>query len=230
MSLLFPHLYARFEAPIASLDCGQRCAPYNERGVPFCCDTRHTIPTAYLAEWEFLQSSTDLWHAYRAPDAAEAARLAAQTPAGQVLIECLGHDRCQRSFRSVVCRAFPFFPYITREGKFIGLAYYWEYEDRCWVISHLEVVTPEYRGQFVGAFEALFAAYPEELEGFRQESIRMRRVFGRRKRAIPLLHRNGRWYKISPRSGRLRRVDAQALGLYGVYKIVESLPFSEALY
>ena len=55
-------------APIAALDCGERCTPYNEGGVPFCCDTRHTIPSAYQAEWEHLQVSSDLWHAYEPPD------------------------------------------------------------------------------------------------------------------------------------------------------------------
>lgn len=225
MSPSFSELYDRFEAPITALDCGERCAPYNERGVPFCCDTHHAIPSAFLAEWEYLQANTDLWHTYQAPNPAESARLAAQVPDGQVLIECLGHKLCQRGFRSITCRAFPFFPYVSRDGEFIGLSYYWEYEDRCWVTSHLEVVTPLYLAQFVAAFEALFTGYPQEREGFRQESIRMRRVFGQRQRAIPLLHRNGKCYKITPHNGRMRRVEPQAFGLHGVYKIVEKLPF-----
>jgi hypothetical protein len=92
---MFPALHSRFDAPIAALDCGERCAPYNERGVPFCCDTRHTIPSAYQAEWEYLQVSSDLWHAYQPPDANDTDRLAELTPAGQVLIECQGQTRCQ---------------------------------------------------------------------------------------------------------------------------------------
>ena len=186
---MFPALHSRFDAPIAALDCGERCAPYNERGVPFCCDTHHTIPSAYQDEWEYLQVSTDLWHAYEPPDANDTARLVELTPAGQVLIECQGHSRCQRDYRAITCRAFPFFPYLTREGEFIGLSYYWEYEDRCWVISHLGVVTSQYVAQFVAAFDELFAAYPDEVENFRQQSIRMRRVFGRRRSAIPLLRK-----------------------------------------
>jgi len=222
---MFRTLHSRFDAPIAALDCGERCAPYNEGGVPFCCDTRHTIPSAYQAEWEYLQVSTDLWHAYAPPDPADNARLAELTPAGQVLIECQGHTRCQRDYRAIACRAFPFFPYLTREGEFIGLSYYWEYEDRCWVVSHLQVVTAEYIAQFIAAFEQLFAAYPDEVENFRQQSIRMRRVFGRRRRAIPLLHRNGSAYKITPRNGRLRRVEPSAFPLFGPYLIAARLPF-----
>lgn len=223
----YAKFYAGFQAPIAALDCGDRCAPYNERGVPFCCDTRHAVPTAYLAEWEYLLANTDLWHLWSDEAHPDAASLQEQTPGGQVLIACQGHQFCQREFRSLTCRAFPFFPYIDRRGAFIGLSYYWEYEDRCWVISNLQVVSDPYRGQFIAAYEALFAAHPAERENFRHHSTVMRRVFGRRKRAIPLLHRNGGAYKITPRNGRLRRVALEKLPKFGVYKIAAEMPFPD---
>ena len=157
----FAALYTGFSAPIAALDCGEKCAPYNERGVPFCCDTRHVLPSAYQAEWEYLQAGTNLWHEWHSTDPHLELEIHAAAPEGQVLIECLGHRLCQRGYRSIACRAFPFFPYLTREGEFIGLSYYWEYEDRCWVISHLAAVSSEYAGQFFVAFDALFSAYPD---------------------------------------------------------------------
>ncbi len=225
----FAALYARFRSPVAALDCGSRCSPYNENGVPFCCDTRHAVPTAYAAEWEYLQAHTDLWHPWEAPDSAETARLQAQTPAGQVLIACLGHTLCQRDFRSLTCRAFPFFPYLDREGEFLGLSYYWEYEDRCWVISHLEAITSAYRQEFISAYDLLFSRMPHERESFRHHSAVMRRVFGRRRRAVPLLHRNGEAYKITPSNGRLRRVPLESLPKFGPYRIAGELPFPEEM-
>jgi hypothetical protein len=225
----FAALYARFQAPVATLDCGQKCAPYNEHGVPFCCDTGHTVPTAYLGEWEYLQENTDLWHLWSAADLQETARLRAQTPDGQLPVACKGAALCQRNFRTLACRSFPFFPYITREGAFTGLSYYWEYEDRCWVISNLQVVSPEYRGQFIALYDELFQRLPEELENFRQHSAAMRRVFSRHKRAIPLLHRNGGIYKISPRTGRLRRVTAGCLPKFGPYRVAATLPFPDEI-
>lgn len=223
----FADLYAGFQAPISALDCGDRCAPYNERAVPFCCDTRHAVPSAYQNEWAYLRSSTTLWHLWDGGDTAETAILREQTPSGQVLIACLGHERCQREFRSLTCRAFPFFPYVTKERRFIGLSYYWEYEDRCWVISHLHQVSQVYICQFVTTYEALFDQIPEELENFRYHSGVMRRVFGRRRRAIPLLHRNGNAYKVTPRNGRLRRVKVHSLPKFGPYKIAAELPFPD---
>jgi hypothetical protein len=221
----FAALYARFQAPIAALDCGSKCAPYNERGVPFCCDVRHALPTAYQEEWDYLQPSTELWHAWEAGPTRAEQDLAKSVPGNQVAIICQGHTRCQRDFRAITCRSFPFFPYLTLTGEFLGLSYYWEYEDRCWVISNLQVVTAEYLEQFVSAYEMIFTWYPEERETFRQHSIHMRRVFGQRRRAIPLLHRNGGVYRITPGNGRLRRADAGKLPSFGPYRIAARLPF-----
>ncbi len=225
----FAGLYAQFKAPITAFDCGAKCAPYNEYGVPFCCDTAHAVPTAYAAEWAYLQANTDLWYLWAAEDETDTARLQAETPVGQVLIECLGYEHCQRDYRSITCRAFPFFPYISKERDFLGLSYYWQYEERCWIISNLQTVTPEYGSEFVAAYDQIFAKYPTEFENFRYNSTIMRRVFGRRKRAIPLLHRNGKVYKITPRTGRLRRVDPVNLPKYEPYKTTALLQFPDEI-
>jgi hypothetical protein len=225
----FAAVYSSFQAPIAALNCGDKCAPFNERGVPFCCDTRHAVPTAYKSEWDYLKANTDLWHLWEAGDARETQELRQETPDNQVLVECLGHLRCQRGFRTLTCRAFPFFPYINREGEFLGLSYYWEFEERCWVISNMQVVSPEYRAQFCATYEDLFARMPDELENFHHHSNVMRRIFGRRHRTIPLLHRNGKIYKISPRSGRMRRILPEDLPKFGPYKIAAELPFPDEL-
>jgi hypothetical protein len=223
----FIELYAGFQSPIARLNCGEKCAPYNERGVPFCCDTHHTVPTVYQEEWEFLQINTDLWHPLTSEQETHAEVLRAQLPDGQVLVACLGHTHCQRGYRSITCRSFPFFPYFSLAGEFLGLSYYWEFEDRCWVISHLDVVSPDYRAEFIQTFDSIFEKLPQERDNFRQHSIRMRQHFGRMHRAIPLLHRNGYDYKITPRNGRLRRIAIDRLPLFGPYRIAERLPFPD---
>ena len=223
----FSALYAQFHRPIAAIDCGQKCAPYNQHAVPFCCDTRHAVPSAYLLEWSFLHTHTDLWHLWRAIQDDETSRLQAQTPEGQVLLECLGHRYCQRQYRTITCRAFPFFPYLTRLGELIGISYYWEYEDRCWIISHLDQVSAEYVRDFITTYESIFQAYPDEKAAFRYHSGILRRLFSRYKRAIPLLHRNGNVYKITPKNGRLRKVLPQDLPRYGPYRLASQLLFPD---
>jgi hypothetical protein len=223
----FAEFYAKFDLPVTAFDCGAKCAPYNEYGVPFCCDTNHTVPSAYLSEWQFLETNTDLWRPWKDEDADQTKRLRNQLPKEQILIECLGHKLCQRSFRSVTCRAFPFFPYISKGNKFLGLSYYWEYEDRCWVISHLDTVMYTYRNAFVNAYENLFEYFPEEFGDFRYHSIIMRRKFGRQKRKIPLLHRDGTFCQITPKDGQLERVDWVDLPKFGPYEVADRLPFPD---
>lgn len=220
-------LFTQFQSPISAFDCGNKCAPYNERSVPFCCDTNHAVPTAYNSEWEYFQMNTNLWHLWKAETPNKTQALMKITPPGQVLIECLGHLHCQRDFRSITCRAFPFFPYFSKKGDFLGLAYYWDYEDRCWIISNLDVVSNEYRSEFIDAYERIFLIFPQEKENFQHHSRVMRQVFTRMHKAIPLLHRNGFSYKISPRNERLRKTPLEAFPKFGPYKIASEIPFPD---
>jgi hypothetical protein len=225
----YANLYAHFDAPISALNCGDRCAPHNERGVPFCCDTRHAVPTVYTEEWLYLQENTDLWHPWEPDDPREKDRLLLETPEGMRLVECLGHAHCQRGFRALTCRAFPFYPYLTSEREFTGMSYYWEYEDRCWVISNLQVVSAEYREAFMATFDELFKQMPEERASYAHHASQMRRHFARRKRAIPLLHRDGGCYKINPRTEHLRKVQPESLPKFGPYKIAALMPFPDEM-
>ncbi|MEN8172442.1 MAG: hypothetical protein ABFS03_06125 [Chloroflexota bacterium] len=223
----YSEIYQGFNAPIHVLDCGKKCAPHNDFGIPFCCDTNHAVPTAYKTEWAYLSKHTNLWHLWRSDSVEDQNCLEKQTPDHQVLIACLGHQDCQRDFRSITCRAFPFFPYVTSTGKFIGLSYYWEYEERCWAISHLEQVTDEYRAQFIITYEGIFERNQQELENFHFHAQMMRKIFSKKGRAIPLLHRNGRAYKITPHNERLRRADAASFSKFGPYAIADWLPFPD---
>src|SRR3546814_7899276 len=56
------------------------------------------------------------------------------------------------------------FPYTTlfrSAGDFIGLSYYWDFEDRCWVISNMRVVEAEFLAEFVSAYDYLFSRSEE---------------------------------------------------------------------
>ena len=216
-------LYDGFDAPLCGLDCGQKCAPNNPSGKPFCCDICHAVPAAYQQEWQYLQPNTDLWHAWRGdecPDAGadEREELQAGTPENMLLLACQGPAACQRPFRALSCRQFPFFPYVSSDYRFLGLAYDWEFEQTCWVISNLAQVTDAYRQQFVDTHDRLFAFSQEAFESYLIHSERMRARFLGQRRRIPLLHRNGGWYLLSPGSERLRRASAASLPKFGPYR------------
>jgi len=217
----FRALYDGFNASITDVDCGLMCAPHNSSGKPFCCDICQAVPAAYREEWNYLQPRTDLWHVYRGDECPgtgnDPVALLADTPEHMLLLACKGPVHCQRNYRAVSCRQFPFFPYISVDYRFIGLAYEWAFEETCWVISNLGRVMDAYRCEFVVTYETLFEHYPQDFDSYAILSDQMRARFIEKRRRIPLLHRNGGYYLISPVSGRKRKVKAEDLPRFGVY-------------
>lgn len=216
-------LYDGFDSPVTSLDCGKKCAPHNPDGKPFCCDICHAVPAAYDSEWKYLERHTDLWHAWRGDECGslkqmERVQLKNATPKGMILLACLGPSQCRRDFRALSCRQFPFFPYVTSAYRFVGLAYEWEFESKCWVISGLSRVTRKYREEFIRTYDHLFAMFQNEFENYAFHSERMRAEFLNRKRRIPLLHRNGKSYLVSPASERMYLVSPSGLPKFGPYR------------
>ncbi len=199
--------YNSFKAPVTPIDCGQMCAPNNPSGKPFCCDICHAVPAAYRSEWQYLQPNTNLWRPYTGQECASpppGPQPAA--PKHMILLACLGPERCERDYRAISCRQFPFFPYITSDFRFIGMAFEWQYENVCWVIHNMNQVTVEYRREFVTFYDRLFNHDIAEMESYGRLSEEMREEFAARRKRIPLLHRNGSDYLISPGSERPRKI------------------------
>lgn len=216
-------LYKGFNSPVAELDCGKKCAPHNASGKPFCCDICHAVPAAYRSEWSYLKQNTDLWHKWRGEEcektpAKDVTTLKAETPKNMVLLACLGPSQCERDFRALSCRQFPFFPYVTSEYRFLGLACEWQFESQCWVISNLAAVTSKYRQEFINTYDRLFALFQQEFEHYAVHSEILRGEFRKRRKRFPLLHRNGGYYLVSPASERLRRVRPGRLPRFGFYR------------
>ena len=218
-------LYERFDSPIVSLDCGKKCAPHNPSGKPFCCDICHAVPAAYESEWETLKDTTELWHRYRGDECASPHELEpahpvtdSDMPPGMIPLACLGPQACERENRLLSCRQFPFFPYVTSNYRFLGLAYDWEFESVCWVLSNLGRVSEAYRQSFVRTFDHIFALFQDEFDSYALRSEEMRAHFTALRRRIPLLHRDGGYRLISPSSESVRRVEASRLPKFGFYR------------
>ena len=221
-SLNFRNLYDRFDTPVTDIDCGLECARHNPRGIPFCCDICQAVPVAYRQEWEYLRDSTNLWQTWQGDECPEEpanpTNLREQTPNHMLLLACQGPQHCIREFRAVSCRQFPFLPYITSDDRFIGLAYESAFENTCWVISNLARVTANYRQQFITFYDDLLAKWPTDYESYAGASEDLREEFANKKRRIPILHRNGGFYLLSPRSERLYRIDPARLPRFGPYR------------
>lgn len=212
----FAKIFDLFDAPVMKVNCGEKCAHLNEGG-PVCCDVDNAIPIMQVAEWKLLKSRSNLWKAFKPYDEHTQGivdELSDQCKA----VECKGAMHCERDNRSLSCRAFPFFPYIGKDGEIMGLSYYWHFEDTCWVISNQHLVEQDFIDQFIEAYEILFKKDPEEYEVFVDYSATQRRVFSRRKQNIPVLGKKGKIYLIKPKKGGIKKGSKKDLPKFKPFK------------
>lgn len=223
----FKELYQEFSLPLSEIDCGEKCGPFNNYGIPVCCDIKLVVPSAYDQEWEYLQTETELWHLWQGSGLLEQEELIQNIQPGQKLIQCLGHQSCQRSYRSITCRAFPFYPYLDSSGNLLGLAYYREFRDQCWIISNLSVVSTEYKEQFQRTFEKIFQHYPDTKENFLHFSGYMRGQVADAGESLTLLDFAGRVFMVNPISEQTREISYRDLKNYGPFGIIKELVFPD---
>jgi hypothetical protein len=202
-------IFEFFDAPVASLDCGQKCAPLNG-GSPVCCDVENAVPIMQVAEWKHLKKRTDMWRPFKPYDAATK-QITEEIADTCKAVECRGAKHCERDNRSLACRTFPFFPYFTKDREILGLAYYWYFEDRCWVISNMAAVDQPFIDQFLKAYALLFKHDTEERDVFVDYSATMRRVFSRWNRPIPVIAPSGEFLMVLPKGKGVRKVGAAKL-------------------
>src|SRR3546814_9638385 len=78
------------------------------------------------------------------------------------------------------------------------------YLDRCLIISNMQVVERSFVEQMIATFERIFKLDENEFETMKDHSASMRRVFSRYKKFIPVIGRDGGYFKVMPHSdGRL---------------------------
>ncbi|SKA24388.1 hypothetical protein SAMN02745126_04399 [Enhydrobacter aerosaccus] len=198
----FAELYAGFRSNISRFDCGRKCAPLNG-GSPLCCSTQHAVPVVHKVEFEYLKPRTDIWTKFKPYDYATR-QIVNELTSDCMAIECKGARFCERDNRTIACRGFPFYPYLTRQKEFVGLGTYWVFEDRCWMMSNIELVDKKFVQEFVATYESIFKLDPSEFTTYVDFSATARRVYSRWKREIPLLSREGKLMIVEPSTGNIR--------------------------
>ncbi|NQS91801.1 MAG: hypothetical protein HQ574_05270 [Chloroflexi bacterium] len=222
----FRSLYQGFSLPLTRIDCGKKCGPFNDYGVPVCCDIQLLVPAAYDLEWRYLQDETDLWQLWVDPEQNKN-DLQNQVQVGQVLLACQGHQHCQRDYRTLTCRAFPFYPYLDSRGLFSGLAYYQEFREQCWIISNLDQVTQEYKNEFQTTFEKIFQLDPDSRENYQSYSQYVREEAALKGEKIILLDFSEGIFQVDPESEKLQKVDFDELDSFGPFGIIKELIFPD---
>ena len=222
----FRELYRGFAMPLCSVDCGLKCGPYNDYGVPVCCDIHLVVPSAFNLEWSYLQENTDLWRPWSSTASQDQA-LEDELQDGQVLLQCKGYQECQRDYRTLTCRAFPFFPYLDSQGVFCGLAYYPDFREFCWIISNLDVVSQSYKEAFQRTFKSLFELYPEYRENYAAYSAYIRQKTAKKHHRLVLLGFKGQAYWIEPLTEERHQAAYEDLDAFGPFTITRELRFPD---
>jgi hypothetical protein len=70
---------------------------------------------------------------------------------------------------------------------------------------------------------------PKEFENYQVHSEVMRDEFIEKRRAVPLLHRNGNTYKITAHNEKMRRGDIHKMPKFGPYKLAAEMPFPDEI-
>lgn len=226
---IFEELYKDFSSPLTSLNCGEKCGPYNDYGVPVCCDIQLLVPAAYEDEWVYLEKSTDLWHTWGSDRGDDSGDLEQDLQGAQVLLECLGYQRCQRPYRSITCRAFPFYPYLNNKGEFSGLAYYRDFQEQCWIISNLDKISLDFIKEFQAVYLKLFDIYPDTRADYFEYSAYLRDQCSRRSENLILISFSGIIHLVDPATENISEINPQDLDSFGPFKITNELVFPDEI-
>jgi hypothetical protein len=187
------------------------------------------IPSAYQEEWDYLREESDLWRPWRGSTQNEGDKITEDLQDGQVLIQCLGYEDCQRDFRTITCRAFPFFPYLTSSGDFIGLAYYQDFRKECWIISNLAVVSEHYKREFFTLYKRLFYLFPETKTAFIEFSSFMRQTSANNKEDLVVMGFSGELFFIESRTEEIKSGQYSELEAYGPFKVAREMSFPDEI-
>ncbi len=188
------YIYQHFNSTPAAHDCGQVCAPQND-GIPFCCDSEWLIPVMYEKEFAYLQGMTNLWKRFK-PRTKQEQKLIEETDESAVFVECLGHTKCERQFRSVSCRLFPFEPYLDLQNNFLGLTYNYKLGKKCPLVDKPDIVSKEFISEQIEMWRYIFEKEPTELDVYHDQSIQTRRYASRMKKPLYIFTPEG--YSIGP--------------------------------
>lgn len=168
-------LYSLLTVPMTEFDCGKLCA--SEKGeVPPCCDSLKTVPVLFKAEYKWHRKCGTFWRQLNEDDSVynDFCSLIGADDYEQFAV-CPGVDKCERDKRSLVCRTYPFEPFINKEGGLAGLTFNMQEADVCPLISKSDLVlNPMYISNSLVYWDFIFQRFPDQFELYMENSDDLR--------------------------------------------------------
>ena len=168
-------LYSLLDVPMTEFDCGELCAA--EKGsVPPCCDSLKTVPVLFKAEYQWHRKHGTFWRQLNEDDSVypDFCNLIDADDYEQFAV-CPGVEKCERDKRSLVCRTYPFEPFITEEGALVGLTFNMEEVDVCALISKKGfALNPAYISNSLVYWDFIFQRFPDQFDLYLESSDDLR--------------------------------------------------------
>jgi hypothetical protein len=168
--------YRLLDEEIADFDCGELCARRNRNRIPYCCDVAKAIPLMYREEYDYVRRHTRMWRPYRPEDPDEQL----DELEYHVHVECRGPQRCERRWRSIVCRIFPTYPYMDEADRAVGLFFNAVLRDKCILVNRPDLIRTAFIRSHLRFWKALF----ERHEGEREFHVQLARQTEARHRRL----------------------------------------------
>lgn len=168
-------LYKLMEVPMTEFDCGQLCVT-EENGVPPCCDALKTVPVLFKSEYEWHRKRNDFWRQMNEDDPVynTFCELIDADDYEQFAI-CPGVEGCDRDQRSLVCRTYPFEPYIDEDGRLKGITFNYDEEEVCPLVSKLDLdLNGDYITNSLIYWDFIFKRFPDQFDIYYESSQQLR--------------------------------------------------------
>jgi hypothetical protein len=189
-------IYRLLDEPPTDFDCGTLCI---EEDGPLCCVTENAVPSVYRWEWRYLKERTDMWHLWRPRTRQERRDFMDCKADCDIYVKCEGAARCDRRYRSFVCRTFPLEPYVENDWTMSGLVFNTDFEGKCPLTRRPRKIRPEFVHACLEGWQWLLEVEPEMHEVYRDWSQVLRRRCGQLNQNVRGFDLDGRWTVLRPK-------------------------------
>ncbi len=178
--------YQLLQPPMSDFDCGELCAPDND-GIPNCCDHEWTIPLLFHEEYRYQRKRSSFWRRYPRRTKQQREEAEEFDSCHDYACLCPGVAKCKRDKRALVCRLYPFMPYVDYRRNILGLTFIHGEASKCPLIDRPDWAPPaDYVKNSLRYWREVFEIFPDELEVFVDLSKKARRRYRRMGSPLPI--------------------------------------------
>lgn len=166
--------YRMLSVRMTDFDCGRYCAPQNN-DVPHCCDREKVVPLLFKDEYNWHREQGTFWRKMPIQTKADK-KLVQDICSYNVFAVCPGAQDCRRTLRALVCRLFPFEPFIDDKGCVLGLVYLGDKNGDCSLMGKPQrIYNPTYIRNCIHVWQEMIDTFPDEKDMYIYESGKRKR-------------------------------------------------------